>query len=177
MNLQQDKLTKSEWESIEIPSIPSEKAILQLIIKGFHNINIRENETFTILSFLKLTNTELINNYIFMKYLQPNIQKLYKKYKIKYQPLELNKKTLNKADIIRFEHMEKNLLDKKQYIFEFILIDYIEKILKYNANDDEPQCIKYLYTLKILLKYDIKLINIHLLDIIRIQWTSREKEE
>lgn len=168
MNLQQDKLTKSEWESIEIPSTPPEKIILQLIIKGFHNINIRENETLSILSFLKLTNTELINNYIFMKYLQPNIQKLYKKYKIKYQSVELNKKTLNKADIIRFEHMEKNLLDKKQYIFEFILIDYIEKILKYNESDDEAQCIKYLYTLKILLKYDIKLINTHLLNIIRV---------
>ena len=117
MDLQQNKLTKSEWESIEIPSTPEEKNILQLIIKGFHNINIRENDTLSILSFLKLMNTDLINNYIFMKYLQPNIQDIYKKYNIKYNPLELNKKSLNKADIIRFNHMEKTLLDKKNYIF------------------------------------------------------------
>ena len=131
MDLQQDKLTKSEWESIEIPSSQEEKNIYKLIIKGFHNVNIKENEILSILSFLKLSNTELINNYIFMKYLQPNIQKIYKKYNIKYKSLELNKKTLNKADIIRFDHMEKTLLDKRSLIFDFVLIDYIENILKY----------------------------------------------
>ena len=67
MDLQQNKLTKSEWESIEIPSTPEEKNIYKLIIKGFHNVNIKENETLSILSFLKLSNTELINNYICMK--------------------------------------------------------------------------------------------------------------
>ena len=168
MDLQQNKLTKSEWESIEIPSTPEEKYILNLIIKGFHNVNIRINDTQSILSFLKLANTELINNHIFMKYLQPNIQDIYKKYRIKYTPLKLNKKTLNKADIIRFEHMEKTLLDKKLYIFEFILIDYVDNVLKhYKLNEDDPVWTKYLYTLKILLKYDIKSINIHLLDIIK----------
>ena len=84
MDLQQNKLTKSEWESIEIPSTPEEKKILKLIIKGFHNVNIKENETLSILSFLKLANTELINNYIFMKYLQPELQRIFKTYKTKY---------------------------------------------------------------------------------------------
>ena len=167
MDLQQDKLTKSEWESIEIPSSQEEKNIYKLIIKGFHNVNIKENEILSILSFLKLSNTELINNYIFMKYLQPNIQKIYKKYNIKYKSLELSKKNLNKADIIRFDHMEKTLLDKRLLIFDFVLIDYIENILKYYKLDENGyKWIKYLYTLKILLKYDIKFINKHLLDII-----------
>ena len=167
MDLQQNKLTKSEWESIETPSSCEEKNIYKLIIKGFHNVNIKENQTLSILSFLKLQNTELINNYIFMKYLQPSIQRIYKTNRIKYKPLELNKKTLSKADIIRFDHMEKTLLDKRSFIFDFILINYIENILKYyNANEDDPTWIKYLYTLKILLKYDIKYINNHLLDII-----------
>jgi len=167
MDLQQDKLTKSEWESIEIPSSQEEKNIYKLIIKGFHNVNIKENEILSILSFLKLSNTELINNYIFMKYLQPNIQKIYKKYNIKYKSLELSKKNLNKADIIRFDHMEKTLLDKRLLIFDFVLIDYIENILRYYKLDENGyKWIKYLYTLKILLKYDIKFINKHLLDII-----------
>ena len=167
MDLQQDKLTKSEWESIEIPSSQEEKNIYKLIIKGFHNVNIKENEILSILSFLKLSDTELINNYIFMKYLQPNIQKIYKKYNIKYKSLELSKKTLNKADIIRFDHMEKTLLDKRSLIFDFVLIDYVENILKYYKLDENGyKWIKYLYTLKILLKYDIKFINNHLLDII-----------
>jgi hypothetical protein len=169
MDLQQNKLTKSEWESIEIPSTPEEKKILQLIIKGFHDVNIKENDTLPILSFLKLANTELINNYIFMKYLQPELQRIFKKYNTKYNTLNLTKKTLNKADIIRFEHMEKNLLEKRSYIFEFILIDYIENILKYNNKKaDEALWLKYFYTIKKVLKYDIKYVNSHLLDIIKI---------
>ena len=157
MDLQQNKLTKSEWESIEIPSIPEEKKILKLIIKGFHNVNIKENETLSILSFLKLANTELINNYIFMKYLQPELQRIFKKYKTKYTTLNLNKKSLCKADIIRFDHMEQNLIERKSNIFEFVLINYIENILKYNDKEKhEAVWFKYLYTLKILLKSDIK---------------------
>ena len=38
MDLTQRKLDKSEWESIEVPSTDNEKEILQLMIRGFHNI-------------------------------------------------------------------------------------------------------------------------------------------
>ena len=131
MDLEQNKLTKSEWESIEIPIAETEKDILKLIIKGFNNVNIKANDTLTILSYLKLQNIEHINNYIFMKYIQPEIIAIYKKYNAKYSPLNLNIKTLNKADVIRFEHMEKTLLERRDNIFEFILIDYIKNILKY----------------------------------------------
>ena len=165
MDLQQNKLTKAEWESIEIPSTDDEKQILKLIIKGFHNVNIKENETLTILSYLKLQNVELMNNYIFMKYLQPEIINIYKKNKIAYKQLNLSKKNLNKADIIRFEHMENNLLERKNIIFEFILLDYIENILKYK--DTDTKWIKPFYTLKNLLKYNIQNINNYLLDVIK----------
>lgn len=165
MDLQQNKLTKAEWESIEIPSTDDEKNILKLIIKGFHNVNIKENDTLSILSYLKLQNLQHINDYIFMKYLQPEIIRIYKKYKVTYKQLNLSKKNINKADIIRFDNMEKNLLDRKNYIFEFILIDYIQNILKYK--DTDTKWIKYFYTLKKLLNYNIHNINNYLLDIIK----------
>ena len=166
MDLQQNKLTKAEWESIEIPSTDDEKNILKLIIKGFHDVNIKENNTLSILSYLKLSNVSHINDYIFTKYLQPEIIRIYKKYKITYKPLNLNNKTLNKADKIRFDHMERNLLDRKNSIFEFILIDYIENILKYK--DTDTKWIKSFYTLKNLLKYNIHNVNKYLLDVINL---------
>lgn len=190
--LDQDKLTKSEWESIEIPSTDDEKKILKLIIKGYHNVNIRENEILTIFSFLKLEDTESIKDFIFMKYLQPEIITIFKKYKTKYEPLNLNKKTLCKADQIRFANMEKNLIERRSTIFEYILIDYIENILKNNPDktdktektektdkaerndkklskkNTEVLWLKYLYTLKQLLKYDIKHINNYLLDVVNL---------
>jgi len=165
MDLKQDKLTKSEWESIEIPTPPDEKNILKLICKGFNQVDICENESLSIFSFLKLSNTETIHNYIFMKYLQPLLISIFKKYKTKYTQLKLSTKALTKSDIIRFDHMEKNLLEKKQFIQEYILIDYIENILKYNEKD-EIKHLKYIYSIKAILKFSIRYINTHLLTII-----------
>ena len=113
MDLQQNKLTKSEWESIEIPSTPEEKIILKLIIRGYHNVNLKINDTLSILSFLKLENTDTINDHIFIKYLQPELVNIFKKYKTKYTKINLNTKILSKADSIRFTHMEKKSNRKK----------------------------------------------------------------
>ena len=166
MDLEQNKLTKEEWESIEIPSNDDEKEILKLIVRGFHNVNLKENNTLTILSYLKLPSNEVMNNYIFMKYIQPEIINIYKKYNIKYKPLESNKKfVINKADTIRFEHMEKNLLERKNIIFEFTILKYIENILKHK--DSDTKWIEPFYILKVLLNNNIQNINSHLLDLVK----------
>ena len=44
MDLQQRKLTKSEWDSIEMPLSKSEIEILQLIADGYDNIDIKYNK-------------------------------------------------------------------------------------------------------------------------------------
>ena len=41
MDLNQRKLNKSEWDSIEVPVSKSEKEVLNLIMSGFHDVNIR----------------------------------------------------------------------------------------------------------------------------------------
>ena len=45
MDLTQNKLSKSEWENIEIPISDQEKKIAHMIIEGFDNVNIRFNES------------------------------------------------------------------------------------------------------------------------------------
>jgi ATP/maltotriose-dependent transcriptional regulator MalT len=40
MDLTQSKLTRTEWDSIEIPVSENEREILSLIMEGFSNINI-----------------------------------------------------------------------------------------------------------------------------------------
>ena len=165
MDLKQNKLTKSEWESIEIPVIPEEKEILDLIIKGYNNPDICINKTQSIFTFLKLTDTDTIHNYIFMKYLQPSLISIFKKNKIKYDQYNLSLKSLSKGDQIRFEHMETNLLERKNLIIEYVLINYIEKVLKYNENN-EVKHIHFLYTIKVILKNNIHHINKYLLEVI-----------
>ena len=43
MDLIQRKLTKSEWEGIEVPVSEDEREILKLIKNGYRDINIRYN--------------------------------------------------------------------------------------------------------------------------------------
>ena len=42
MDLSQKKLSKSEWNNIEIPFPEKEKKILKLICDGYHNIDIKK---------------------------------------------------------------------------------------------------------------------------------------
>ena len=61
--------------------------------------------------------------------------------------------------------MEKTLVDKKEHILEYILINYMENILKYNYNNDKEH-IKYIYTVKRAVKSVGKLINKELLKLL-----------
>jgi len=54
MDLNQRKLNKSEWNSIEIPVSTAEIEILKLITQGFHNTNIRINNHDSIFTYLKI---------------------------------------------------------------------------------------------------------------------------
>ena len=54
MDLQQRKLTKSEWDSIEKPIPQKEIEILNLITSGYNDVNVRYNNNNTLLSFLKI---------------------------------------------------------------------------------------------------------------------------
>ena len=47
MDLKQRKLSKSEWESIEIPVSKDENEVLQLITNGFSNVHLKINKTET----------------------------------------------------------------------------------------------------------------------------------
>ena len=54
MDLKQRKLNKSEWNSIEVPVSKNEIDILNMIIKGYHDVNIRINNNNSIFMFLKI---------------------------------------------------------------------------------------------------------------------------
>jgi hypothetical protein len=91
MDLNQRKLNKSEWDSIEVPVSSHEYDVLQMITKGYHDINIRENNFNSIFTYLKIEYSELLEDYLFNKYLRPAIEEIIKK---------------NKIDIIKFVKKE-----------------------------------------------------------------------
>ena len=70
MDLKQRKLNRSEWDSIEIPVPKAEIDILNMIVQGYHDVNIRINNNNSIFSYLKIEFSEKIEDYIYNRYLR-----------------------------------------------------------------------------------------------------------
>jgi hypothetical protein len=158
MDLNQRKLNKSEWETIEVPVGKDEVEILKLIIDGFHNVNIKYNKTNSLIGYLKIDYSEVMENYLFNKYFSDIVKKLIKKYEIDYIHINANANPiLKKADIIRIQKNDESSLDKST-IYEYILLDHIEKIIKYKSKKSKKWVFHY-YTLYKLLKNSIFHLN------------------
>ena len=54
MNLTQQKLTKSEWEFLELPVHKKELYILKFIHNSHNDINASENPNNSLISYLKI---------------------------------------------------------------------------------------------------------------------------
>ena len=138
----QSKLTKEEWTNIEVPCSDSEKRILSLIEEGYNDVNIRRNYTLSLARHVKITHPEKFSHYLYENYFQKHMNELCKKYKQFFPKLVdmitngigvkkgSNKQpVLKKADIIRIENTSKNIDEHKNTIFEYILIDLLDKML------------------------------------------------
>jgi hypothetical protein len=76
MDLQQRKLNKSEWESIEVPVSKAEKVILKMIIDGYNNVNLRVNNNNSIFTFIKIEYSGKMEDYLYNKYLRVQVEEI-----------------------------------------------------------------------------------------------------
>ena len=99
MDLKQVKLSKSEWDSIEIPVSDKEKEVLSLITKGYSDVNIKINRTDSLFTYLKIEFIGEIEEFLFCKYFGDKIKDLIKKYNltcIKFEKAKGNKQKHHK---------------------------------------------------------------------------------
>ena len=83
MDLKQQKLTKKEWEFLEVPVNPQEKSILDLIYHSYNDINFSKNETNSLLLYLKIgTDEPCFHYYLYQKYFEHIIKKIITIYQI-----------------------------------------------------------------------------------------------
>ena len=160
MDLNQSKLSKNEWNSTEISVSQEEKEILNIIIKGYNNVNIIYNKNLSFIDYLKLEPNENIMDYIYTEYFEPLIKKLIKKYGFLYNsfsPIKL--KRVNSVEKLKLENMSKVINDCGNKIFEFYLIHMVENIMHYKKKNKMPKFYKYYYTLHHLINLHIKNIN------------------
>ena len=164
MDLNQRKLVKSEWETIEIPVSQPEKEVLSLIIQGFHNVNIKYNKHQSLLTYLKIEYSEVMEDYLFTKYFGDIVKQLSKDYSFPSiataaAAIKPNT-TIKKADMIRLEKNSKEKLNSS-FIFEYLLVEWIEKILTLKT-EKKALWIDAYFTLYKISKSSIHHLNRHI---------------
>lgn len=175
MDLTQKKLSKSEWLNVEVLVTSAEQSILQMIIDGYHNVNLRHNGNLSMLRTMKLENTiKDVHAYIYQEYFESTI----KDYKLKYSDIlvdtnsaahenpDIKKKKekkekkvqLKKGELIRINSIDKKMDNTRANIFEFTLLKFCGEILSsINARNDKYAF--YIYTILQLKKATIIDVN------------------
>ena len=175
MNLTQTKLTKSEWDSIEIPVSSDETEILKMIVNGSSNVNIRYNNNESLFTFLKIEYSKSMEDYIFNKYLFNRVKDLTKQYDATFIQTKVSSNPqIKKADLIRINKNADAILEKNK-MYEYVLLEHAEKTLKYRTKNSKKMEFHY-YTLYKLLRNDVKHINRHIVDMANSILTHLEPE-
>ena len=56
----QTKLSRAEWNSVEEPVSEDEQTILKMIIAGYNNVSIRQNDNNSLLNRIKIEKSPII---------------------------------------------------------------------------------------------------------------------
>ena len=175
MDLRQNKLTKEEWEALEVPVKSEELTILKLIKEGYSNLNIRYNDIPSLLDFMKITkDIPLFHGYLYGRYCKEQFDKLVKKYKCEKIKMKWKGRIkLKKADIIRIDNSDTRLGDSK--IYEYLLIDLLKNFLR-NKKKGKEKMNYYYYTLVHLMKNSVTNLNTYVIEHIKFILKSYEKK-
>ena len=178
LDLAQGKLSREEWISIEVPLPADEKHIIKLICKGYHDVNICQNKTLSLLVFLRIPVTDGAHAHIYKRYIEPKLNVLTQRYDISIQKQKKKLATLKKKDILRLENADKNMKSTKIDLFEMVLLDSLEK-MHYERKSKKAKPLSWLqhfYTIKTLLTYNIKHVNSIFLNIIQTHINNISKK-
>ena len=157
MNFTQQKLRKDEWEAMEVPLGVDDKKILRLLMNGYDNTSITQNDNHSLISFMKISNEPKFHAYLFSLYFKKQVGKINKKLnKAGHSKIEINADTQNiklkTADKIRIENTDTQIGVNEEIIYEYMLLNCCKKYLnKHNSI--------YYYTIIHLLKNNIADLN------------------
>jgi len=183
MDLTQNKLSRAEWDNIEIPVNENERKILHVIMNGYTQVNIRSNDNQSMLQILHIAPSDEMHSYFYREYFEREISAIeatmasYKTkkgeapstipgllsdWKTSEQSLLSATKSLKKADIIRVKNMSSSVQTYKSSIYEYVLIDFCSKVLcSLSKNTSEYGF--YLYTLIHIKNNSVPHLNTHVL--------------
>jgi hypothetical protein len=175
MNLDQTKLTKSEWNAIEVPVSEKEKAVLELIKKGYSNVNIKYNEFVSLFSFLKIEFSQEMEDHLYNLYFAKRVEIIKKKYECTTLIVSSSlSPSIKKADLIRLQKNDPEKMNPEN-AFEYLLLEKITDILKYYKKEKKSKWMLHYFTLFKLVRNTIAQVNRHVIAV--VNWTINKFEE
>ena len=195
MDLTQRKLSKSEWDGIEIPVNKDELEILQLIVNGFSNVQLKVNNTNSIFTQLKIEYNDQIEEFLYANFFADKIKSLVQKYNISFICFTSSRKKtgdedrdqdnyyinvativkLKSSDQIRLSRLNTETISSNNNIYEFVLYNNLEKMLEYKEKNNH-KWMHYCYTLNKLIKNNVEKVNRFLKEIIETFIRNYEKD-
>jgi hypothetical protein len=157
MDLKQRKLTKSEWDGIEIPVHKDEIEILNLIVNGFSNVHLKVNKTDSMFTQLKIEYNAQIEEFLYSKFFADKIRTLVERHNVPFiqfnngnssskRPKNVQQETtgdyhvnvgtivkLKSGDQIRMSRLDINSIGSDSNMYEVVLFNNLEKMLEYKS--------------------------------------------
>ena len=172
---QQTKLTKAEWDSVEVPVLDSEKRVLDLIIAGYHDVNIKQNNNKSLLSYAKIEKSDMIETFFYKNFFQSIVLDIVKTSRTTEPTIVNFDKTIKEgkadkiktADSIRIKNMNANIDAMRPTIIEFIFLNFVKDMMTL-FHSEKNRYAFYLYTLIQLRNIQVENINKHVLDFMDI---------
>ena len=140
----QGRLTKSEWNNMEIPVSPDELTVIQLIRDSYHNVQLKLNHHSSMVGILKISPSPEMHAYLYQKHFEELIREMVKTFKLdpafscdagsgvkkgsKNKPTELKK-----VDAIRIKNNESALSGHSKNIFEHTILKICKLLLTKKA--------------------------------------------
>lgn len=183
MDLKQRKLTKSEWDGIEIPVHKNEIEILRLIVDGFSNVHLKVNKTDSIFTYLKIEYNIQIEEFLYAKFFADKIKTLVEKNSVPFIHFEANpnlRRTksqepapqdngdyyinvativkLRSIDQIRLSRLDTDSINNDTNMYEFVLYQNLEKMVEFKHANNQ-KWVYFYYTLSKLIKNNVDKVN------------------
>jgi hypothetical protein len=171
MDLNQRKLNKSEWESIEVPVTDEEKNILTLICHGYHDVNIKYNKHISLFGYLKVEFSPLMEDYLYYNYFLEKINQI-NTYTDFIHDIKANPK-IKKADLIRIQRNNVEKIINNVDIYEYLLLEIISNLFSNKSTD--TWYIHY-FTLYKLKSMSIQMLNRHVMNFVDFILKKMESE-
>ena len=166
----QPKLSRSEWNSVEEPVSEDESRILKLIVDGYNNVNMRQNNNCSLLMRLKIEKTPAMEKYLYCKFFKHLITEIQKTANLdptlaQYAVKEESTNKLKKADLIRLENLTSKMNEYRATIIEYAFIEFAGEMLKL-FTQNKPRYAFYLYTIIQLRNISIENMNFHVMEFV-----------